>query len=496
MPKPDAKTISGRLIKSVVRTIKDYKMLYPEDSVLACVSGGSDSVALLHILSILSPRFNIKIGIAHLDHSLRGKASEQDAKFVESLASKLELPFHIKKMHLQKYAKKEKLSVEDAGRKARYDFFLNISEKMGYSRIATAHHAGDNAELILMNMLRGTGKSGLSGIPPLRRKGGISIIRPLIHLSKNEIHAFLSENGLHYAQDSTNLDTKYLRNRIRHNLIPEMKSSYNPKIIKALNRMGTIIQDEESWIEEIVNREMNGLVFRENDSSIRCSASHFIEKPLPLRRRIVRSLIRQVKGDLKQMTYDHIDSILHLIERSRSEGQVHLPDELLIEVSAGQVLISKKKRVARPPKTKSNSQPAVVFSYNVSKPGSSSTTVLVHEIGKQIRFSDIEITDPVEFNKNKIESNVAWIDMDKIEFPLTIRNILPGDRFSPLGMEGTQKVKKFFINKKIRRSGRAACPILLSNDGIIWVGGFQIDNSVKVTSSTKKILKVELLMHS
>jgi len=123
MPTPYAKPISGRLIERVVQTIKDYSMLYSEDSVLACVSGGSDSVALLHILSILSPRFNIKIGIAHLDHSLRVKESEQDAKFVESLALKLGLPFHIKKMHVRKFAKKEKLSVEDAGRKARYDFF-------------------------------------------------------------------------------------------------------------------------------------------------------------------------------------------------------------------------------------------------------------------------------------------------------------------------------------------------------------------------------------
>ncbi|MBW1898049.1 MAG: tRNA lysidine(34) synthetase TilS [Deltaproteobacteria bacterium] len=492
MPTPNAKPISGRLIERVVRTIKDYSMLYSKDSVLACVSGGSDSVALLHILSILSPRFNIKIGIAHLDHSLRVKESEQDAKFVESLALKLGLPFHIKKMHVQKFAEKEKLSVEDAGRKARYNFFLNISEKKGYSRIATAHHAGDNAELILMNMLRGSGKSGLSGIPPVRRKGEKNIIRPLIHLSKNEIHAFLSENGLYYVQDSTNLDTKYLRNRIRHNLIPKMKSSYNSKIVDALNRMGTIIQDEENWIEEIVDREMNGMVFRENDRSIRFSASHFIEKPLPLRRRIVRSLIRQVKGDLKKITYGHIDSTLHLIESSRSEGQVHLPDEILIEVLAGQVLISKTKRIARPPKTKTNSQPAFVFSYNVSKPDLSSETVLIREISKQIRFSCTVITGPVDFNK--IESNVAWIDMDKIEFPLTIRNILPGDRFSPLGMEGTQKIKKFFINSKIEKSDRAACPILLSNDRIVWVGGFQIDNSVKVTSSTKKILKVELLL--
>ncbi len=397
-------------------------------------------------------------------------------------------------MDLQLYAAEEKLSVEDAGRKARYDFFLTISKKMGYSRIATAHHAGDNAELILMNMLRGTGKSGLSGIPPLRRKGEISIIRPLIHLSKNNIHAFLSENRLHYTQDSTNLDTTYLRNRIRHNLIPEMKSSYNPKIVKALNRMGTIIQDEEVWIEEIVDREMNGLVFHENDLSIRCSASLLMEKPLPLRRRIMRSLIRQVNGDLKQMTYDHIDSILHLIEKNRLKGQIHLPNEILVEVSADQVLISKRKRIARPPKTKTKPQPDFVFSYHVSKPGSSSETVLIHEIGKQFRFSDIEMTDPVDFNKNRIKPNVAWIDMDKIAFPLTIRNILPGDRFSPLGITGTQKVKKFFINSKIKKTARAACPILLSNDEIIWVGGFQIDNSVKVTSSTKKVLKVELLL--
>jgi len=492
MPKPEVKPISGRIIERVIRTINDYNMLYPGDSVLACVSGGSDSVALLHILSILSPRFNIKIGVAHLDHSLRAEESIQDAKFVESLASKLDLPFHIKKMSIQNHAKKEKLSIEHAGRKARYDFFWNTSKKAGYSRIATAHHAGDNAELILMNMLRGAGKSGLSGIPPVRRNGEKVIIRPLIHLSKNEIHAFLSENGLHYVQDSTNLDTTFYRNRIRHNLIPEIETSYNPKIVEALNRMGTIIQDEENWITEIVDNELKDLVIRKNGGPIRFSASHFMEKPLPLRRRIVRGLIRQIKGDLQKITYDHIDSILHLIEKSRSEGQIHLPDEISIEVLAGQVFVLQKKRIARSPKTKTNSQPPFIFRYSVSKLGSSSKTVLLREIGKQIRFSEIVTIGPVHFNK--METDTAWLDMDKIEFPLTIRNILPGDQFSPLGMEGNQKVKKFFINRKIKKSERAVCPILLSNDRIIWLGGFQIDNTVKVTSSTKKILKVELFL--
>jgi tRNA(Ile)-lysidine synthase len=183
---------------------------------------------------------------------------------------------------------------------------------------------------------------------------------------------------------------------------------------------------------------------------------------------------------------------LHLIEKNRSEGKIHLPDEILVEVVAGQVLILQKKRIARPPKMKNNSQPIFVFTYPVSKPGSLSKTVLIREVGKQIRFSEKGMSRPVHFNK--MEPNVAWIDMDKIEFPLTIRNILPGDRFSPLGMKGTQKVKKFFINRKITKSERAACPILLSNDKIIWVGGFQIDNMVKVTSSTKKILKVELFL--
>jgi len=491
MPKPKIKPISGRIIEKVVRTINDYKMLYPGDSVLACVSGGSDSVALLYILAMLSPRFHITIGVAHLDHCLRAEKSAQDARFVESLALKLGLPFHIQKVNIGEVAEQEKLSIEHAGRKARYDFFWNTSQKAGYSRIATAHHAGDNAEVILMNILRGAGKSGLSGIPPVRKDRDIDIIRPLIHLSKNEIRKFLSENGLHCVQDSTNQDTAYYRNRVRHNLLPEIEVSYNPKIIEALNRMGSIIRDEENWISEIVDSEMRNLVLHEKNGPIRFSASQLMKNPLPLRRRIVRNVIRQVKGDLTKVTYDHIDSILNLIERHCPEGQVHLPDEVLLEVISGQVFIQ-KKRIARPRKVKAESQPPYIFRYSVPKPGSLPQIILIPEIGKQIRFSKTGSIDPDHLNKP--ESNTAWIDMDTIEFPLTIRKVLPGDQFSPLGMDGTQKVKKFFINNKIEKSVRKTCPILVNDDRIIWVGGFRIDNTVKVTSSTKKILKVELLL--
>jgi tRNA(Ile)-lysidine synthase len=237
---------------------------------------------------------------------------------------------------------------------------------------------------------------------------------------------------------------------------------------------------------------MNCAVSQQNHQSIKFAVSHFVKKPPPLRRRILRNMIRRIKGDLQKMTYDHIDSVLNLVKRGRSEGEIHLPDEILVKISEGHLIISKKKRIARPPAIQTDSTPAFEFSYTIKMPLSSSETLHIKEIGKQLRFSFTELKAPIDFNTMK--PHIARIDMDAITFPLTIRNILPGDRFSPLGMEGSQKVKKFFINKKIKKSTRATCPILLSNDRIIWVGGFQIDNSVRVTSSTKKILKVELLL--
>jgi tRNA(Ile)-lysidine synthase len=477
-------------LKKVERTIHDFCMIREHDSVLVCVSGGPDSMALFHALRHLSSGLSLTLGIAHVNHQLRAEDSDRDEKFVTSLAQDMEIPFHVQRCDVRQYARKNRMSLEDAARKVRYDFFLGLSAgKHGYSRIATAHHLDDNAELILMNLFRGSGKSGISGIPPVGRK---IIIRPLIQVSKKEILAFLSENKLPYRLDHTNQDERFTRNRIRHHLIPELQSSYNPRIMEALNRTASIIQSEEEWLDNLVEREAGCLILSETDPSIRISVPDFLDKPFPLRRRIARHIIQKVKGDLKRITLRHIDKILLLIERSIDDSELHLPNDLLVNISDHQACFMIQKRMARPPKDDSKSENPLSFCYRIPDLDVLPKIIRISETGAAIRFSVPDTGDLPE--PDKPQKNTALMDMNRIRCPLTIRNCIPGDRFTPLGMTGTKKIGKFFMDQKVPRKNRSKCPVLLSQGRIIWLAGHQIDDSMKITPTTNTILKAELFL--
>ncbi|MBA4367408.1 MAG: tRNA lysidine(34) synthetase TilS [Desulfobacterium sp.] len=489
MPTLINKPTDCQFLKKVENTILFYNMVQSQDTILIAVSGGPDSVALLYALHHLSSCLSLKLGVAHVNHQLRAEDAEMDEQFVQSLAQQMDVPFHLKKCDVHHYAKTNRLSLEDAARKVRYDFFSNTLQKNEYLRVATAHHLDDNAELILMNLIRGSGKSGISGIPPIRQK---IIIRPLIQVSRKEIMTFLSENKLPYRLDQTNQDISFTRNRIRHRLIPELQSSYNPKIIEALNRMSSIIQQEEEWIENMVDHETSRLIVSSKDQSIQISISGFIEKPMPLQRRIARKITQKAKGNLQKITLRHIDEILLLISKAIGNSQLHLPDNLLVNISGNLACWSIRKRVARPPKDDQKKPTDLIFCYTISDLDGSPKTIMIHEIGVKIQFSILSRIHVFELDQQ--QKNVALMDMNQIHFPLTIRNCIPGDRFTPLGMTGSQKISKYFINHKVPRKDRTEKPLLLCENRIIWLAGYQIDNSMKITPATNMILKTELFL--
>lgn len=489
MPTSINKRADCDFLKKVKNTILAYNMVQSQDLILIAVSGGPDSVALLYALHHLSSCLSLKLGVAHVNHQLRAEYAEMDEQFVQSLAQQIDVPFYLKKCDVRHYAKTNRLSLEDAARKVRYDFFSNTLKKNGYSRVATAHHLDDNAELILMNLIRGSGKSGISGIPPIRQK---IIIRPLIQVSRKEIMAFLSENKLPYRLDQTNQDLSFTRNRIRHRLIPELQSCYNPKIMEAVNRMSSIIQPEEEWIENMVDHETSRLIVSSCDQSIQISISGFIEKPMPLQRRIARKITQKVKGNLQKITLRHIDEILLLLSKAIDNSQLHLPENLLVNISGNHACWTIRKRDARPLKKQPKKPDDLAFCYTISDMDGSPKTVMIHETGVKIQFSILSRTDI--FEPNQQYKNVALMDMNQIHFPLTIRNCMPGDRFTPLGMTGSQKISKYFINHKVPRKDRAGSPLLLSVNRIIWLAGYQIDDSIKITPETNTILKTELFL--
>lgn len=485
---------SHKIFSAVKQAITAYRMFQPGDSVLICVSGGPDSVALLHILLSLAPEFSCTLGVAHLNHCLRKKDSDNDAEFVASLAKQLDLPCYIKKKDVRKYQKEHKLSLEEAARSVRYAFYDQVAEKNGFNKIAIGHHYDDNAELVLMYLLRGSGPLGISGIPPVRncKNGNWQIVRPMISVKRSEIIDFLEAKGLRYVSDKSNNDMRYLRNRVRYQLIPLLKESYNPRIVENLNRLSLIIRCEEKWIERNINSIFKKFTISIGNDKIILSAAGIDEIDPAAQRRVIRKAIAEVKGDLRRITFSHIDSAISLLKSGQPIASIDLPDRIRIERNKNLLCFSKEKKRLRDINTKADDIEPVSFKYNIVKPDSKTESVYIKEINLNLKFSKINIENLPDIHC--AGQNIAFFDMADIVFPLVLRSFRSGDYFQPLGMAGAQKVKTFFINNKIPKPKRLRCPILLSKGKIIWVAGLRIDDSVKIKPSTRIVLKAELIL--
>ena len=479
------KDLNNKLLRIVEDTVTAHGMLKEKDSVVVGVSGGPDSVALLYVLGALAARFSLKLGIAHLNHCLRGNDSDKEAAFVETLSDRLGLPCHIHKEDVHEYRNKNRLSLEEAARRLRYTFLNSVAETNRYNKIALGHHSDDNAELVLMNLFRGSGPLGLSGIPPVRDG---KIIRPLIKLSRSEIIDFLNLNGLKYVSDASNRDMRYLRNRVRHKLIPLLKTVYNPKISETLNRLSSIMHSEEAWIEEIIHPLFEKSVLDVQDDRIAFSISTLDRLHTAAQRRILRKAILKIKGDLRRIRFVNIDAVLWLLEKGSMDGRLDLPDRIRVRRSGDVLLISRKKRALRDLEVKSGHSKPFVFEYKIAKPES----VFIKEIGAHFEFTEMSPETVPDFCC--AGQYTGFFDKDTLSFPMVVRNYRSGDTFRPMGMDGTQKLKKFFIDKKVPRNERIKCPILLSRNKIIWVVGHRADESAKMTPSTRNVLKVEVFL--
>ena len=474
-----------KILKTVEETVTDYSMFELEDSVLIGVSGGPDSVALLHILISLAPRFSIRLGIAHLNHGLRPMASDEEAEFVASLAGEVNLPCYVEKADVRKYQIEQKISLAEAARRVRYKFYDRVAQENGFNRIALGHHCEDNAELVLMNLLRGSGPTGLAGIPPVREE---RIVRPLIRLKRSDIIDFLNNKGLKYVSDESNKEIKYLRNRIRHRLIPALKADYNPNIVKTLNRLASILRSEEEWTEKSVDSVFTTSIVNDSDDNLSLSVQRIGGIHIAARRRLIRKGIARVKGNLKSITLSHIESIIGLLKNGSARKSLDLPGRIRVRLEGDILRFTKERTPLRNSTSRSGNAVVPPFEYEIAGHG----TVYIKEINAHMSFTELVGESVPDFPHTG--QNTGYFDMDEITFPLVLRNFRPGDRFTPLGMKGSQKVKKYFINNKIPVAERSKCLILLSKGNIIWVVSHRIDESVKVVPSTQNVLKVELFL--
>ncbi|UCD77950.1 MAG: tRNA lysidine(34) synthetase TilS [Desulfobacterales bacterium] len=477
--------IERKILSTVRETVAAYRMLNAGDSVLVAVSGGPDSVVLAHVMIILAKEYSLRLGIAHLNHCLRKEAADSDADFVADFARRLNLACFIEKKDVRALQRISHLSLEEAARKVRYDFYDQIAAKYGFNKIALGHHSNDNAELLLMNLLRGSGPLGLSGISPVRTG---RIVRPLIRVKRSEIIAYISEKNLPHVTDASNSDLTFRRNRIRHQLIPELENNYNPRIIETLNRLSVILRDEEQWIEDLLRPTFNQCVSVKAPETIILDLNRFDKLASAAKRRILRKAIFEVKKDLRRITLPHVDAVLTLIGKGPVNGCLNLPERIRVHRDAATLTITRIKRDQFTRGDNSKETLALAYRYTIDSPG----LVFIKEANASIMLTEIGMDDLPDFKNTG--KHLAFFDRDGLQFPLVVRNVRPGDRFSPLGVNGTQTVKKYFSNHKISGDQRTTCPLLLCGDTIIWLVGHRVDNCVKVGPRTRRILKAELLL--
>jgi tRNA(Ile)-lysidine synthase len=471
----------GGLDHLVDEALTKHGLIAEGDSVLIGVSGGPDSVALLHLLLDRASARRLQLGIAHLNHQLRDGA-DRDEEFVRQLAADLGLPFHGCRADVRAWQARCRLSLEEAARQVRYAFFEEVCAANGYAKIALGHHADDNAETLLLHLLRGSGRLGLSGIQAIR--AGL-FIRPLIFATRSDILDYLRSRAIPYVSDPTNTDGAFLRNRIRHRLIPELERDYHLGMRAILSRTALILRAEEEWLDSLVEPIYKSLLTAAGEGRVSLAASALGRLPLAAARRVVRKALIQVKHDLRRVAFAHVEQVLELARRATDAGPLHLPGRVHVRRKGDEIIVARAEgggRGSLPDETPHD------FEYRLDGCGS----LTVAETGDCIRLSEVAVAAIPELAGNSPQT--AYMDMAAVEFPLIVRNFRPGDRFSPLGTAGTQKLKKYFIDHKVDRTERRRCPLLISRGRLLWVAGHRLDNRAGLSRQTRRALKAELFL--
>ncbi len=450
--------------------IKKNGLFIEGDTVIVAVSGGPDSLCLLHLLKELSPEFKLNLFVAHLNHCLRPEAL-QEADGVRKISSAWSLPFETRAVDIRSYKEELGISEEEAGRRARYDFLFETAQKYGASKVALGHHLDDQAETTLLNVIRGTGVDGLAGMLPKRSRDKVQLVRPLLCLRRSEIESYCLENNLKPFTDSSNLETNYTRNRLRLELIPQLQEQYNPRIREALFRLASLAADDRLFLQSLARKNYFSLARFVNRETI-LDKHALLALPSALRGRVLR-LALQKYISAKEISNLHIRQLLDLAEYGETGRQVTLPGELSAFYSYNRVII----------KPVSGHRQKKLSPVVLQIPGKA---VLPGGYTISARIIDVsELSWPPPAYR-------AFLDLDKISSnSLSIRPRRPGDRFYPQGAPGSKKLKSFLIDQKVPFHRRENLPLVTVGEDIIWVVGMRVADPCRVTEQTKQALVLE-----
>ncbi|MBR5152735.1 MAG: tRNA lysidine(34) synthetase TilS [Clostridia bacterium] len=457
-----------KVLDTLRKTIAKYQMLSPNETVLVAVSGGADSVCLLHGLKTIGKEWNLQIVAAHLNHKIRGKEAERDAEFVRKLCRAWRIPCYQKTVDVPALALEMDVSEETAGRIARYQFFHELTEEKKINRIATAHNQDDQAETVLMRMIRGSGIEGLSGIRYVRADG---VIRPLLDVSRTEIEGYLKENAIDFVTDSTNESDAYTRNKIRHGLLPMLKEEFNPNIVSALSAMAQNMAEDSDFIKGYTRRlyqRINSPLPAKKPVVLDIETMRLVEPGI--RTRLLLYAVQDAMGKSYRLEHCHTEAVLSLLDKETG-ATVHLPGGLSAVVRYGWLAFETGREEISPF--------ASDIQYEV-------------ELGRVYDLEGISVSVSLKEMPVSKQEGQSVLDYDKVkDFPLVIRTRRKGDRIAVFRDGRERKLKDFLIDLKVPVSKRDDIPLLCSGDKVLAVVGYRVAEPYKTDKNTKRGLVIQ-----
>jgi tRNA(Ile)-lysidine synthase len=420
------------------------------------------------VLHRLRDELGVELVVAHFNHGLRPQEDEAERAFVRGLADSFGLSLETGRADPESYGGS---SLEEQARRARYDFLNSVRQRVRAQKIAVGHSLNDQAETVLMRLLRGSGPRGLAGIPPHRRPG---IIRPLLEVPRSQIQTYVKERGLGWVTDSSNQEIHYLRNRIRRKLIPLLEE-YQPRVVEILARTGEVLRRDEEWLEEEAREWLGNQAVEEGAAPFRIPVQPFLHLPAALQCRVLRLAVLALgENSLRGISFRHLESIAAMAGGMRPQSQLTLPHGIRVCRVYDQLVFSKEKGPTHPS-----------YRYVLQQPG----TYRLDAVGLTLC---LEETAGVETGEIGRDPGTAHLDAERLDYPLAVRNVKAGDRFVPLGMKGTQKIKDFFMDRKIPTAVRHRVPILTHRDKPVWICGMRMDDRYKVTQDTRRVLRASI----
>lgn len=448
-------------------TVTSHNLCHPGMTVLVAVSGGQDSVALLHVLHALRAEMDFQIAVGHVHHGLRHEEADKDQEFVTELCAQLQVPLHIEHRDASRCAEETGQSLEAAARMVRQEALNTIAQHVGAHRIALGHTANDRAETVLLNILRGSGIEGLAALKP--RQG--NIIRPLIRATRSMTGAFCRQLGIATRYDSSNRDLRFQRNRLRHEVLPYLAAHFNPSVALTLVRLSELAEEDAALLQALTEEQYAHLVQSRGHCCVSVSVDQMTSLPLAFQRRLLRRMVAQVAGHVMDLTQDVVEAVLsHTRQEPRRKASWTLPD------GRTRVTVSDRIEVA--------GYRAVPVAQERELPLADSTVCLNDNTLVHLRVITLH-----ELPRT-IEPHRVFIPIASLAPPLRVGPRRPGDRVRPIGLGGSRKLSDCFVDRKVPRHLRDAVPVFRDATGILWVPGVVADERVRLVQTPCACLEI------